>query len=127
MLYLRTYPNITTVGVIRTDPTNNCNDGFCQNGPTLAGGYIWTLTLTTTIDNISPFSPMSEIFDLEGPVSNMTVQNLLSGCVDLICPEVKIVDGHEQNHISANDKISCNQTVFFDFWWSSSRSWKNRW
>mmetsp|Transcript_36377 Transcript_36377/g.36626 ORF Transcript_36377/g.36626 Transcript_36377/m.36626 type:complete len:100 (+) Transcript_36377:333-632(+) len=54
---LEDMPNITTVGVIRTNPRNNCNDGFCQNGPTIAGGYIWTLTLTTTIDNISPFSP----------------------------------------------------------------------
>ena len=58
---------------------------------------------------------MSEIFDLEGPVSNMTVQNLLSGCVDLICPEVKIIDGHEQSHISAMKKLVATKPFSLTF------------
>lgn len=43
--------------VIRTDPTDNCLDGLCDNGPTKAHGLQWTIYITSTTDNVSPRSP----------------------------------------------------------------------
>ena len=54
-------PIVSTASVTRTDPTGNCDDGLCNNGPYDARGYLWTVFVTTnlTVDNISPTSPTS--------------------------------------------------------------------
>ena len=84
--------------VLRSDPTENCNDGFCANGPGKSGGYIWTLTLNTQIGNISPFSPTSNTFDNEGKIETMTAVNFLTGCINLKCPTIQIESSHVKSH-----------------------------
>ena len=61
--------------VKRTDPPNNCNDGYCDDGPTKEGGYSWTLTLMTHEDNLTPTSPTGTKFGVEGTVAAMTATN----------------------------------------------------
>ncbi|KAL7434161.1 hypothetical protein ACHAXM_003917 [Skeletonema potamos] len=90
--------SLSTVDVIRSDPTDNCNDGFCRNGPERSGGYSWTLTLTTQVGNISPYSPTSNDFDCEGEIEELAVLNHLSGCVDSDCPVILIESGHAKSH-----------------------------
>ncbi len=89
---------LTSASVIRSDPTNRCNDGLCVNGPGRAGGYIWTLTLTTEVGNVSPFSPTSSDFDNEGHNEEMTALNFLTGCVESNCPMIQIHVGHSKSH-----------------------------
>ena len=93
-ILLQDIPSLATAQVLRNDPTENCNDGHCDNGADRSGGYTWTLTLTTPVGNISPFSPTSRYFDEEGLVANMTSLNLLTGCVDNQCPTIQIEMGH---------------------------------
>jgi hypothetical protein len=61
-------PCISTVSVIRNDPTENCDDGLCPNGPYQGRGMVWTIYVTTdlTFDNISPTSPTSNVSKQEG-------------------------------------------------------------
>lgn len=89
---------LSTVHVLRNDPIENCNDGYCDNGSDRSGGYIWTLTLTTQVGNNSPSSPTSMEFDNEGEIANMTAMNQLTGCVDAQCPTIQIEMGHSQSH-----------------------------
>lgn len=93
---------LSTAAVIRSDPTDNCNDGFCRNGPQRSGGYTWTLTLTTQTGNISPFSPTSNDYDYEGQIEELNALNYLSGCIDSDCPKIDIQSGHAKSH---NHKI----------------------
>lgn len=90
--------SLNTVDVLRNDAVANCNDGFCYNGPDQSGGYIWTLSITTDVGNISPSSPTSNAFDTEGRVEDMIALNYLTGCVDSQCPQVKIKNGHAKSH-----------------------------
>jgi len=101
-------PLLETVQVVRSDPTysNNCNDGFCKNGPNQVGGYIWTLTLTTFFNNTSPSSPSSasnykNIGVHDNRLELILDQNNLTGCSELQCPTVTITDGHKKCHIQA--------------------------
>eukprot|EP00984_Skeletonema_dohrnii_P017050 scaffold7682_cov137-Skeletonema_dohrnii-CCMP3373.AAC.4 len=97
-ILLEDVDSLSTVDVIRSDPTDNCNDGFCRNGPQRSGGYIWTLTLTTQTGNVSPFSPTSNDYDYEGEVEELNALNYLSGCVDSDCPVIHIESGHDKSH-----------------------------
>ncbi|KAK1738925.1 glycosyl hydrolase (family 43) [Skeletonema marinoi] len=97
-ILLEDVDSLSTVDVIRSDPTDNCNDGFCRNGPQRSGGYIWTLTLTTQTGNVSPFSPTSNDYDYEGEVKELNALNYLSGCVDSECPVIHIESGHAKSH-----------------------------
>ncbi|KAL9182021.1 hypothetical protein ACHAXT_012364 [Thalassiosira profunda] len=94
----RDIPSLSTAHVLRSDPTDNCNDGYCDNGADRSGGYIWTLTLTTQDGNVSPPSPTSALFDNEGDVASMAAVNQLTGCVDSQCPTIDIEMGHWQSH-----------------------------
>lgn len=91
-------PFLSSAEVLRSDPTNNCNDGHCDNGVGRSGGYTWTLTLTTSEGNVTPFSPTSRLFNEEGEVANMTSLNQLSGCVDDQCPTIHIEMGHSKSN-----------------------------
>ena len=106
---------LLTADIIRSDPINNCNDGFCDNGPSRAGGYIWTLTLTTKVGNISPNSPTSTEFDTEGEISEMVALNKLTGCVDSICPRILISDGHGRSNIKAMKKLDIKKPFSLSF------------
>lgn len=61
--HLLNLENITTAMVSRIDPTGNCDDGLCGNGPLPSHGYVWTCLITTnrTDVNISPTSPTSTL------------------------------------------------------------------
>jgi len=87
---IRDIPSLLTAQVDRSDPTNNCNDGFCDNGPSRSGGYSWALTLTTTAGNISPSSPTSREFDMEGEKENLITVSHLTGCVKSVCPALDV-------------------------------------
>ncbi len=58
---LRELPIVQTVFVRRTDPTGNCDDGLCSNGPYPARGLLWTIYVTTEVDNVTPTSPTSPL------------------------------------------------------------------
>jgi len=97
-ILLQDISSLSTVHVLRSDPTNNCNDGHCNNGAGKSGGYTYTLTLTTQVGSTSPFSPTSNQFDEEGDIANMTAVNRLSGCIDSQCPTIRIDMGHSKSH-----------------------------
>uniref|UniRef100_A0A7S2LHS3 GH16 domain-containing protein n=2 Tax=Leptocylindrus danicus TaxID=163516 RepID=A0A7S2LHS3_9STRA len=99
--FLHDIPILETASVVRTDAANNCSDGFCTNGPTRAGGYIWTVTLTTQEGNISPGSPTSAKFEAEAPFAFMNATSkLLTGCIHLECPSMVVTDGHFRSNIA---------------------------
>lgn len=84
-ILLQRFPSLTTVHVLRSDPTRS-------------GGYTWTLTLTTKDGNVSPFSPTSSQYDTEGIIEKMTASNYLTGCVDSRCPTIQVEMGHSNSH-----------------------------
>ena len=123
LLLLKDIPLLKTVDVLRTDPTSNdnCNDGFCQNGPNQAGGYIWTLTLTTLENNLSPPSPTSHLGfndDLQHYVDgiDLTVaENNLTGCVEYQCPSIIIADGHGKSHLRVMKDLLAPKPFSFSY------------
>jgi hypothetical protein len=58
---LKQLPMVSTAYVTRNDPTSNCDDGLCPNGPFTSRGLLWTVYITTNLnyDNITPRSPTS--------------------------------------------------------------------
>ena len=79
--------SVQSVEVSRTGQfDSHCNDGMCKNSPQQAGGYVWTLVLTTYEGNHSPTSPTLATFDEEKSYSVLTVINNLTGCVNNECP-----------------------------------------
>lgn len=60
---LLSLPMISTAYVVRNDPTQNCDDGLCIDGPHPARGMTWSVYVTTnmTYDNITPTSPTSKL------------------------------------------------------------------
>lgn len=46
---------------VRNDPTNNCDDGLCPNGPYPSRGMMWMCYITTNADygDVTPFFPTS--------------------------------------------------------------------
>ncbi len=84
------FAGILNATVTRSGANSNCNDGFCRSSPDQSGGYLWTVSIATNIANISPFAPTSSDFDTVGDISEMEVENNLTGCVDSICPNISI-------------------------------------
>lgn len=69
-------PNIKSVYVERNDPTENCDDGLCENGPFQSRGFIWSIYVTTNNevnDNITPTSPTSHLSKVEGNITRFSV------------------------------------------------------
>lgn len=93
--------DLDDASVIRSDPTNNCDAGLCDNGPSRSGGYLWTLTLVTQAGNISPSSPTSNEFDLEGAIVDLIAINNLTGCIEDDCPKLMVEDGHSASNVEA--------------------------
>jgi len=60
---LLTLPMVSTAYVLRNDPTQNCDDGLCIDGPHPARGMTWSVYITTNMsyDDITPTSPTSPI------------------------------------------------------------------
>lgn len=98
--------DLVTAQVLRSDFTNRCDAGLCRNGPSKSGGYVWTLSLATHVGNVSPVSPTSPGFDVEGEYANLTATNNLTGCVDNVCPEIVIRNGHAKSHVQAMKKLT---------------------
>lgn len=69
---LQSLPIVTGAYVIRTDPTGNCDDGLCPNGPRAANGLQWTAYIATVDDNVTPYSPSSALALEEGEASIFT-------------------------------------------------------
>ena len=113
--FLTEIAGIVSVSVERTDPSLKCNDGFCKNGPSQAGGYIWTLTITTYVGNVSPYSPTSPLFDSEGSMSNLLVENNLTGCINDICPKIDIRRGHRRSNIHAMRNVKATNPFSLSF------------
>ena len=67
-------PMVVTAFVTRIDPTRNCDDGLCPNGPLPARGLIWTCYVTTnfTADDVSPTSPSSPVANQVAPFYRFT-------------------------------------------------------
>ena len=63
-------PLVISAFVTRIDPTQNCDDGLCPNGPQNGRGLIWTVYVTTpySADNVSPNSPTDPLALQEGPM-----------------------------------------------------------
>ena len=57
---LLTLPNVVSTYVHRNNPTNNCNDGLCYDGPTPSGGLKWSVYVTTnsTYGDTTPVFPV---------------------------------------------------------------------
>ena len=98
-------PLINSADVYRTDPLGDCNDGFCDSAKNQAGGHSWTITLSTTVGNISPQSPTSKRFNTEGETALLGVKNFLTGCVEGDCPEIKVTRFHNQKVFRASKNI----------------------
>lgn len=72
---LTAMPMISTAYVRRNDPTQNCDDGLCPNGPYISRGLMWTVYITTnsSYDNITPTSPTSPTTRIEAPHYHVSV------------------------------------------------------
>lgn len=70
---LLSLPSVSTAFVSRIDPTENCDDGLCVNGPHAARGLVWSCFVTTDVyeDNISPTSPTSPLRNVTGEYYRM--------------------------------------------------------
>ena len=68
-------PSVSTAFVTRIDPTQNCDDGLCNNGPLAARGMIWTCFVTTDLnyDDVTPHSPTSPLTYETGFFHRVTV------------------------------------------------------
>ena len=68
-------PIIQSAYVERSDPTENCDDGLCENGPFQGRGFVWSIYVTTdeSVDNYTPTSPTSPLAKLEGPINRFSV------------------------------------------------------
>ncbi len=85
-------PVVTTAFARRTDPTQNCDDGLCLNGPYPARGLLWSIFVTTDSDNnnITPTSPTSSVAQ-DKPVNYLVevTENSLTGTDS----EIQLFDG----------------------------------
>lgn len=83
---LEALPSVAFAYVERTDPTNNCNDGLCENGPLPSHGLIWTAYVTTNEEygNVSPYSPTSPVAHLNGTIAQIMVDYAALTGVDSI-------------------------------------------
>ena len=90
LAFVNDVPGIINASVTRSGTHPKCNDGFCRNSPDQTGGYTWTLSIATNVANLSPFTPTSSDFDSVGDISEMRVENNLTGCVESICPNISI-------------------------------------
>ncbi len=54
-------PSVSTAVVSRIDPTENCDDGLCPNGPFPCRGMLWTVYVTADakFGDVTPTSPTS--------------------------------------------------------------------
>eukprot|EP01034_Spumella_vulgaris_P021395 gene21395-27425_t len=61
-------PAVSTAVVSRIDPTQNCDDGLCPNGPFPCRGMLWTVYVTAdaSYGDITPTSPTSSKALTEG-------------------------------------------------------------
>ena len=78
------------VQVSRSSKNNNCNDGYCKDGPHKSGGYTWDIILSTSQGNTSPYSPTSPDHDIVGTIDALAITNNLTGCVGGSCPEISV-------------------------------------
>jgi len=74
-------PMVATAFVERIDPTENCDDGLCLDGPLPCRGLIWTVYVGTnaTWDNVSPTSPTSPLNNETGPEYTFSYTSSLTG------------------------------------------------
>ena len=72
-------PEVLHAEVERTDPTNNCADGLCENSPTPGGGNTWTVLLTTADGNVSPVAPTRPEAETSGAFRWLSVISALTG------------------------------------------------
>jgi hypothetical protein len=91
---------LLTAHVTRTDPTRQCENGLCWNGPNQAWGYTYFLTLST-YENVeaptSPTRPQNPRFDQPGPVIPLTVSGVNVTCtVDQVTSSVFLSDNIPQ-------------------------------
>jgi hypothetical protein len=66
---LEALPMVSTAYATRIDPTQNCDDGLCPNGPFHSRAMLWTVYITTdgNYDDVTPTSPTSPLTQQEGP------------------------------------------------------------
>jgi hypothetical protein len=103
---LRDLPQVVSADVIRTAyQGSSCNDGLCKDGPHQAGGYTWSLVVTTQIDNQSPSSPTSRQFDNNTIFTDLIVNNNLLGCLNSQCPNITVRSGHEKYISRKNERL----------------------
>jgi hypothetical protein len=69
-------PAVAAAFVERTDPSGNCDDGLCPNGPFLSRGYQWTVYVAVDEEfgNITPYSPTSSLASTNGSIANVSVE-----------------------------------------------------
>ena len=58
-IMLLSLPTVVSAYVHRNNPTDNCNDGLCSDGPSLSGGLKWSAYVTTnsTYGDTTPYYP----------------------------------------------------------------------
>lgn len=80
-------PMVSTAFVDRIDPTGNCDDGLCPNGPYPARGLLWIVYITTNLnwDDVTPTSPTSPEALEVAPFYNFTAlsNGLLGASADV--------------------------------------------
>jgi len=92
-------PQVRTAWVKRIDPSENCDDGLCSNGPLQSRGYIWSIYVTSTVDNNTPLFPNSEYADVEFEWQMPTANT------DLLVGTNATVTVEFNGHASTDDKM----------------------
>lgn len=79
---LEALPMVSTAYASRIDPTQNCDDGFCPNGPLPSRAMLWTVYITTDLnyDDVTPTSPTSPVARTQGEFFRVsTIYDRLTG------------------------------------------------
>ena len=96
-------PLLTTVEVTRVDPTSNCDDGLCVNGPRPSRGLLWTVHVTTnyTYDDVTPFAPTDPEALTEAYFYRFTANvTLLTGIDAVLEITASTIPIQAKNHLS---------------------------
>jgi uncharacterized membrane protein YgcG len=111
---LMNMPPVSTAFVVRNDPTNNCDDGLCPNGPYPSRGMMWMCYITTNPEfgDVTPTSPTSDVAFTESEQYQITADTVKLTGSD---PYIKITYGTSNATDSMMAKLSIERPFSLAF------------